>query len=96
MRAAARYGGAPAWVQPVYECAADMLYRLKLGLMCAGDVPAEWADIIVAVKAGFSEARADAAKRGGSGAPTRVATADEQKRVILAARERMRLAGRTE
>lgn len=92
MRAAARYGGAPAWVQPVYECAADYLYRLKTGLMGPDDVPAEWHDLVIAVKAGYAEARSDAAKKGG-GQPTRIATADEQKRVILAAREKMKARG---
>lgn len=89
MRAAARYGGAPAWVQPIYECAADFLYRLKTGLMGPDDVPAEWHDLVIAVKAGFAEARSDAAKKGGGGGGARPGPMSEQRQVIEAARARM-------
>lgn len=88
MRAAARYGGAPAWVQPLYECAADYLYRLELGLLEPHDVPVGWCDLVVAVKTGISEARADSAKRGGNGG-ARAAPMTEQRKVIEAAKARM-------
>lgn len=88
MRAAARYGGAPAWVQPLYECAADYLYRLELRLLDASDVPSDWSDLVVAVKAGISEARTDSAKKGGNGG-ARAAPMSEQRKVIEAAKARM-------
>ena len=78
MRAAARYGGAPAWIEPVYGQAADMLWRLELGLIAPGDVPSPWDDLIVAAKAGIEEARADSAKRKPGASPTKVASQSER------------------
>ena len=86
MRAAARYGNAPAWIEPIYSQAADLLWRLELGLIAPGDVPAPWDDVVVAVKAGIEEARADNAKRKPGAVATPVATADEREAFIARVR----------
>lgn len=93
MRAAAQYGGAPAWIEPIYEMGAALVYRLEFGLISSDDIEPPWDDIVIAVKAGFEMSKASA--RGGSGgkrppvSPTKNASATERQEAILAAQKRM-------
>lgn len=96
MRAAAQYGGSPAWVEPIYATAADMVYRLEFGLLVASDVPAPWDDLVIAAKAGLEGAKADRMKKssGGSGGQViKRASQTEREQAIRAAQERLKNKG---
>lgn len=94
MRAAAQYGGAPAWIEPIYEMGAALLYRLEFGIISSDDIEPPWDDVVVAVKAGFEAAKASAAKGGGGGSkrpmtPTKIASQSERQAAIAAAQKRL-------
>ena len=97
MRAAAQYGGAPAWIEPIYEMGAALVYRLEFGLISSDDIEPPWDDVVVAVKTGFESARAAASKGGAGGkrpvTPTKNASATERREAILAAQKRMQGGG---
>lgn len=89
MRAAAQYGGAPAWVEPIYEQSLDLVYRLEFGLLHPNDIEPPWDDLLIAAKAGIESKRAGASKSKGAVA-TPIASQNERARAIKAAQEEMK------
>ena len=90
MRAAAQYGGAPAWVEPIYEQSLDLVYRLQFGLLLPDDIEPPWDDLLIAAKVGMESKQASARGSKSGAVATPIASQNERAKAIKAAQEEMR------
>ena len=90
MRAAAQYGGAPAWIEPIYEQSLDLVYRLEFGLLHPNDIEPPWDDLLIAAKAGIESKRAGARGSKSGAVATPIASQTERAKAIKAAQEEMK------